>query len=155
MFFRKKKNKQGIPSCCVNKNLKSGHYLLVSEVLAPETGANFTWGNLLEITELEMQKEGLSIIMKDLEAYHDRNADGRSEIDKMSQEEHFTFLKNHDCVCISMCDEEQLRLSPMKTDLNGSGRGKQEDQIFVDLNCSNDEFYNALIQAFKTCETFH
>ncbi len=155
MFFRKKKSKQGIPSCCVNKNLKTGDYLLVSEVLAPETGANFTWGNLLEITKLEMQKEGLSIILNDLEAYHDRNTDGRSEIDKMSHEEHSAFLKNHDCVCISMSDEEQLRLSPMKSDLNGSGRGKQEVQIFVDLKCSHDEFYEALMKAFKTCETFH
>ena len=155
MFFRKKKNKQGIPGCGLYKNLKSGHCFLESRVFDPETGGNFTWGTLREITELEMQKEGLSIILKDLEAYHDRNADGRSEIEKMSQKEYSTFLKKHDSVGISVCDEQQLRLSPIKMDSRGFGAGKQEDQILVDLHCSNDEFYHALTEAFKTCETFH
>ena len=155
MFFRKKKNKQGIPGCGLYKNLKSGHYFLESRVFDPETGGNFTWGNLLEITELEMQKEGLSIILKDLDAYHDRIADGNSQIDKMSQEEYSTFFKKHDNVNISFNEKHQLLLSPMKMDSRGFGAGKQEDQILVDLHCSNDEFYHALTEAFKTCETFH
>ena len=108
------------------------------------------FGPFIHISNEKMKENGLSIIRQNLDSFFYRKVTEKSEYGKMTNTEEQRFLKNHKNVGIHLENKECLTLLPMPRE-GGGYIGKPEDRINVNLPCTNEEFYQKLMEAFDKC----
>jgi len=138
------------PSCNVFLNIKSNTFLIESLIIDSEFGWYASCGKFQHITDDEIKNCGLNYIMHNIKEFKRREKKELSEHDKMTSVQYRRFHKNHKQVGIDSDNSNTLRITPMHR-CRGGRVGKEGEEMYIQLPCSNEDFYNILMEAFDKC----
>ncbi|HIJ72032.1 MAG TPA: hypothetical protein HPP87_11825 [Planctomycetes bacterium] len=138
-------------SCNIIKKKKLNVFFLESFAIDKEVGWRVSYGQLQNVSHDQMIGHGLDYILKDFQNFGGRERTEKSEIEKMSNSEYRKFNRDHYFVGVGIDNQNTLRINPMHK-CRGGHVSKEGEEIYIQLPCSNEEFYNKLMEAFEKCE---
>ena len=142
-----------IPSTSLHWHAKKSQYILQRWYRPPDSGVCETWGEFVYLTEDDVRKKGLDIILVDLAGFDSRHKSVHSEFTGSPERKKRAskLLREADKVSISLHFGDELWISPIVTDGRGRGTGFEEDLLFLSLPSTNEKFFAILKEAYDKC----
>jgi len=140
-----------LPGCSIYLNKKSGDFVLEHEAISKEFGWTTSCGSLVHISNSEMINKGINVVLQSISEFFQREKLEKSELEKLPIAQQKKFERAHKLLGLSLNRQDLLRLTPMHKGNRGGYISTPGEEIHVDLPCSNQEFYQKLMEAFSKC----
>jgi hypothetical protein len=139
------------PVCDIYVNKETKDFILENSAWTEEYGGLIIGcGPSVHISNNEMKTSGVEIVLRNLKGFFNRKKNEKTEYEMMTKNQQQKFLREHNLVSIYLDKNNFLEILPWKRE-GGGHIGIPEGKIVVNLPCTNEEFYQKLMESFEKC----
>ena len=142
-----------IPATSLYRHARKPQFILMRMYQPEGSGVIMSWGKFLHLSEDEVRRKGLDIVLRDLKEFPLRDSSVGSEFAGSLEHKRQVrkMLREYWCVSISMRTGPVVWIDPIVETGRNRGVGYAEDRIVLPLPSSNQKFYGCLRQAYDKC----
>lgn len=147
-----------IPSTSLHRHSRKPQYILKRWCRPKVSGVLKPWGEFVYLSEDDVRKKGLDIILVDLAGFAARHCSLDSEftISPQRTKKAWKLLGECDEVAISLHCGSELWIDPIVVTGHRRGVGYVEDRFYLSLPSTNEKFFAVLKKAYeKCCRVYH